>query len=210
MGYRSFKELKQHEKAGKDYHVRFRQGHTGFAIMAIHGGCIEPGTTEIADAIAGQEHTFYTFSGLKERDGAALHITSPNFDEPLGLKIAKSAGTVITIHGCKGGDAVLYIGGRDPALKEKIQKVMAGSGFIIKQNPRFPGANSHNICNRCQSGRGIQLEISAGLRRRMFADLSRKDRKTESQCFVRFVSLLRQILSGPSGLVQDHSLAEDG
>ena len=57
--------------------------------MAPHGGGIEPGTTEIAEAVAGHEHTFYSFSGVKARGNSVLHITSSRFDEPEGIAIAK-------------------------------------------------------------------------------------------------------------------------
>jgi len=35
--------------------------------MAPHGGGIEPGTIDIADAIARSEYTFYAFQGIKKR-----------------------------------------------------------------------------------------------------------------------------------------------
>lgn len=43
---------------------------------APHGGGIEPGTSEIADAIGGERGSFYTFGGLKSSGTADLHITS--------------------------------------------------------------------------------------------------------------------------------------
>ena len=62
--YSGFDELKRHEKEGVDYRIRARLGYSGIAILSIHGGDIEPGTSQIADAIAGQEHTFYALEGI--------------------------------------------------------------------------------------------------------------------------------------------------
>jgi phage replication-related protein YjqB (UPF0714/DUF867 family) len=63
--YASYCALQVNETLGVDYRIRVRRGCSGIAVMAIHGGGIEPGTTEIAEAVAGDRHTFYTFSGLK-------------------------------------------------------------------------------------------------------------------------------------------------
>ena len=50
--YPNFAALAQHERSGIDYRVVVRRAEPAFAIMAPHGGGIEPGTSEIADAIA--------------------------------------------------------------------------------------------------------------------------------------------------------------
>ena len=55
--YGSFKELKENEVQGKDYCIHFREGTTGILVMAPHAGDIEPATGELADAIAGSEHS---------------------------------------------------------------------------------------------------------------------------------------------------------
>jgi phage replication-related protein YjqB (UPF0714/DUF867 family) len=43
-----------------------------FAVIAPHGGAIEPGTTEVAEAIAGDRFSFYTLEGVKTRDNKRL------------------------------------------------------------------------------------------------------------------------------------------
>ncbi len=50
--YPNFAALARKERSGIDYQVRVRRARPAFAIMAPHGGGIEPGTSEIADAIA--------------------------------------------------------------------------------------------------------------------------------------------------------------
>ena len=74
--YPNFATLAQHERAGIDYCVLVRRAEPAFAIVAPHGGGIEPGTSEIADAIARQRWSFYTFEGLKRAGNGVLHITS--------------------------------------------------------------------------------------------------------------------------------------
>jgi len=72
--YSNFEELKKKEKEGQDYQIQYRQGRTGIAVIAPHGGGIEPGTSEIADRVAGEDHAFYSFEGWK-RQGKDCHNT---------------------------------------------------------------------------------------------------------------------------------------
>ena len=193
--YDNHKQLNENETKGKDYRTHFRHGKSGIVVMAPHGGGIEPGTTELADAVAGNEHSFYSFDGLKKQGNSDLHITSRQFDEPIGTDIAKNSQTIIAIHGCKEKEKVVYIGGRDKSLKEKLKKALRRAGFSIKETPRFPGIHELNICNRSQTCKGVQLEISMGLRRIMFQDISRIKRKKTTKVFDKFVTAIRNALS---------------
>lgn len=163
--------------------------------MAPHGGGIEPGTTEIAEAVAGDVHTFYTFSGLKVRGNAKFHIPSKRFDEPLGIEIAKNSRSILTIHGCKGNEEIVYIGGKGKRLKAKIRKALLDANFSVRETSRFPGKNPLNICNRSRSCKGVQIEISAGLRRKLFRDLPGVNRKNSARRFEQLVLALRGALS---------------
>ena len=80
--YRSFRELARREPKEGAYLIEYRRGASGIAVMAIHGGGIEPGTTEIAEAVAGRDHSFYSFTGIKPEGNWRLHISSRLFDEP--------------------------------------------------------------------------------------------------------------------------------
>ena len=193
--YKSYGELREHEKEGSVYRIRRREGKSGIAVMAPHGGGIEPGTTEIADALAGREHAFYSFEGLKRRGNQDLHLTSRCFDEPMGVKIAASVHTVVTIHGCKGMEEIIFIGGLHETLKEKIKASLLQASFLTQEHPQFPGKSPQNICNRCRSHRGVQLEISRGLRRILFLELTLKKRKIPTEYFEKLVSALKGALS---------------
>jgi phage replication-related protein YjqB (UPF0714/DUF867 family) len=73
-------------------------------IMAIHGGGIEPGTSEIALATAGYHpatltpaadghglHDFWLFEGLLSSGNGDLHVTASNYDEPIATELVQNA-----------------------------------------------------------------------------------------------------------------------
>lgn len=193
--YQNFKDLEEHETREQDYRIRYRYGSSAIAVMAPHGGGIEPGTTQIADAVAGREHTFYAFIGLKQKGNAALHITSRNFDEPRANEIAENSLTVLTIHGCRGDKKCVYIGGRDLRLKKRIAESLQEAGFPVREVERYPGKNPHNLCNRSRSGMGVQLEITSELRREIVPELAEFSIEKASPRFRRFVAAMRRAIA---------------
>lgn len=195
--YPSYEALRQYETEGVDYRIRVREAPSPFAVMALHGGGIEPGTLELADAVAGREHAFYAFEGKKPKGNRALHITSTSFDEPRALRLARKSAVVITLHGCEGMEDVIYLGGRHKPIKARIKAQLQKRGFAVKETPRssLRGAHFLNICNRGQAGRGVQLEITHGLRKKMFPGLTKSSRKNRTPTFHGFVSALKEALS---------------
>lgn len=194
--YSSYADLARFETRDVDYRISMHQGVSGIAVMAIHGGGIEPGTTEIAEATAADRHSFYSFSGIKPKGNARLHITSRKFDEPVGRAIAQHAITVLTIHGCADTVEMVYIGGRHVQLRERIRLALEKAGFPVGETSRFPGINPKNICNINTLGMGVQLEISNGLRRRLFPEGVGPRRKPPSKCFLTFVAALQRGIEG--------------
>ena len=194
--YANFEDLKKHEREGEDYVVIFREDNSRIAVIAPHGGGIEPGTVEIADWVAGSEYTFYAFKGIKKKGNAVLHITSNRFDEPEGVRIAKNADVVFSIHGYHGNDEVVYIGGRNRDLKSRILHMLNKAGFKaeISTKPGLRGQHPENICNKCRTCEGVQLEISRGLRDRMFDNLGRRSWRKKTVLFFKFVDTLREAL----------------
>jgi phage replication-related protein YjqB (UPF0714/DUF867 family) len=198
--YRNFAELEREEQAGDTYDISVRRARPAFAIVAPHGGGIEGGTSEIADAVAGAEHSFYTFEGLKPKDNHELHITSTHFDEPMCLTLVGASDVVITIHGEhseEDGEGV-FIGGLDDDLGGEIMDKLTGRGFNVSRhpNPNLQGREANNICNRGISGGGVQLEVSKAVRLTMFESLKRDGRKKTTEQFDLFVSALREALAG--------------
>ncbi|MGR8948538.1 MAG: poly-gamma-glutamate hydrolase family protein [Gammaproteobacteria bacterium] len=165
--YKNFAELAKHERLNKDYQITVqRRAGSNIAVVAPHGGSIERRTSEIARSIAGTEHNLYLFEGqdpLGTFD--TLHITSHRFDEPKCLSLIASIGTVVTIHGCSGKDKFVYLGGLDTDLKTTISKVIEALGIRVDTHAhQFQGRHTKNICNRGGTGKGVQIELSDGLR----------------------------------------------
>lgn len=192
--YQSFFELSQNERSGLDFQIRTRPGPSGIVVMAPHGGNIEPGCSEIADACAAEEHSFYAFEGLKPRGNWRLHIASTQFDEPTCLQLLQRSTTAIAIHGCRQADDRIYLGGLDAVLAERIGRFLRKAGFKTGSKDGIQGRSRHNICNLCGNGRGVQLEIPFALRCRMFAHLKADGRHRTTDIFARLVRSIREAL----------------
>jgi phage replication-related protein YjqB (UPF0714/DUF867 family) len=194
--YKNFAELQEGEKADEDYTILYRAADSGIAVMAPHGGGIEPGTIDIADALAGGEFTFYAFKGLKKTGNKILHISSNTFDEALGVKASQNALIVISIHGSKDRTQTVHIGGRHQELKQNIRDALNASGFDaeLTDRPGLRGISPENICNRCKGGKGVQLEIPRGLREKLFDQLDHRFLRKKTILFYQFVNTLREAL----------------
>ena len=195
--YSTYRELRRHETQGIDYELILRKGASGIAIMAPHGGGIEPGTLDIADALAGGEHTFYAFKGIKPAGNPVLHLTCTRFDEPLGEAAAREAEVVVTVHGCSDPFEAVFLGGRHQELKAAICTALTAAGFraLVAARPGLQAVKHENLCNRGQSGRGVQLEISAGLRRKLLTGLNAHQEGRPTPLFALFVAAIRQVLA---------------
>jgi phage replication-related protein YjqB (UPF0714/DUF867 family) len=166
--YRTFDDLAANERLGIDYRIRIEDRGAPFVILAPHGGRIEPGTSEIAEAIAGTDLSFYAFEALKNGAHGDFHISSHGFDEPKAIDLVGRSRTAIAIHGRRdeGRDAV-WLGGRAMALRNAIGASLRDAGFETEFNERLPGLHRTNICNRTLTGEGVQLELPRSLRRRL-------------------------------------------
>jgi len=196
--FQSFEELEKNETAGIDYRILARQKKRELGVCAPHGGGIEEGTSEIADAIAGEEFSFYTFEGLKSTNNSELHITSKRFDEPLCIVLIERCKTVLTIHGQEStvdGDGV-FIGGLDSELGASIGAALKNAEFAVHKHPEknLQGLDPSNICNRGMNGKGVQIEISRSVRQGMFSSLSPEGRKKPTGSFDAFVTAVRSVI----------------
>ena len=163
--YNSFDELKRQETRGKDYTLAFCDAGSPITIIAPHGGKIEPRTSKLAQRIAGDNYNYYCFEGIKAKDNACLHITSHRFDEPGALEMVARSQVVVAVHACKGTAGLVHIGGLNKKLGRLIGQELQKNGIAVSNDhPRFQGANPDNICNRGQTGIGVQLEVTRDLR----------------------------------------------
>jgi phage replication-related protein YjqB (UPF0714/DUF867 family) len=179
--YHSFAALSAREREGVHYRVRVTLRPSPIAILAPHGGWIEPGSSEAAEAIAGESFSFYCFESLMKRDkGDGLHITSTRFDEPRALQVVEAAHVVVGVHGRKDGsdEASIWVGGLHEALRDLVCMALVDSGFRAKpvgEGHPLAGRDPTNICNRGRAGAGVQLELPRALRMSFGAQTSRRD-----------------------------------
>jgi phage replication-related protein YjqB (UPF0714/DUF867 family) len=194
--YQNFEILSGIEKRGRDFEIRVRKTKSRIAVIAPHGGEIEPGTSEIATCISGADFTFYTFEGIKNNhNNKVLHITSTKFDEPECANICKNTDIVLAVHGTKDKDERIYVGGLHKGLKKRMIKNLQQVGFHTREDiTNHSGRDPHNICNRGRLREGLQIEISNGLRKKMFEGLSPQERKSTTTVFNTLVESIRDVL----------------
>lgn len=194
--YDNFEQLIAHQKENVDFIRRIKQRNSSWLIAAPHGGGIEPGTSEIANAVAGFTHSLYIFEGIKYSGNDILHITSTQFDEPKLTKLLNSAKSVLALHGCGGNEQIAYVGGLLDEVRDSIIEKLnqAGIKAEISSNPSLQGRDANNICNKGTVGKGIQIELSESLRMAMFLSLSRSGRRSETELFKIFVKIIREII----------------
>ena len=186
--YQSYEELSVYEREGEDYEiVTVAEGRDSrCAVMAPHGGKIEPFTFEIADGIAANRFALYGFKGTKKKDNRKLHLTSHRFDEPRAIKLAETAEVVLALHG-EGSIShkFVMVGGQHPELVSVVQSSLKRIGVDVREPSQgLSATHPKNICNRAQRG-GVQLEISRQLRDALADD---------EQCFRQFTDEIHNLL----------------
>ena len=168
LTYRNFADLARAQLRGRDYEISVRRkSESRVAVIAPHGGEIENGTSEIAAAIAADDHNLYLFEGIRpSRNYFSLHLTSHLFDEPECLELISTCSTVIAIHGCGGAQPKVLLGGRDAALRDQLAAALAAQHIdAATSGHRFPASQLSNVCNRGARRKGVQIELTDPLRR---------------------------------------------
>ena len=185
--YPDFATLAAAHDHDRDYRITVQDRGTRVAILAPHGGTIEPETASIARAVAGDDLSFYLFEALHAGAHGDYHITSHRFDEPRALALVAGADTSIAIHGRKDdGTDTVWLGGRDEIQRDAVGDALRAAGFGAALNTALPGVHPSNICNRTRSGTGVQLELPRSLRRSLSQDAT---------MMARFSTALRAAIS---------------
>lgn len=165
--YASFADLAAHEKLGVDYLISARTVRdTAGAHIAIHGGRIEPATTQLADYCAAESSaSYFSFQGIKSDNNSTLHVTSTRFAHPALFEILANSDWAVSWHGTAGSDQVTYLGGSDLELMAAISARLTAAGFSVAESPtEIDGNDVLNVVNRTRRRAGVQLELSRGLR----------------------------------------------
>lgn len=168
--FRSMTELESATTENKDWEIITRDMTSSVLIAAIHGGGIEPGTTEISDLIAEQgQYSFYTFKGLRTKQNDELHVTSRHYDQSTLMYMLSKVNQGLAIHGCLGNESLVYIGGKDQALMTTVEQLLTKAEFKVAKAPaHLSGKDDDNIINGTQQNAGVQLELTTGLRQSFF------------------------------------------
>ncbi|MGF7533082.1 poly-gamma-glutamate hydrolase family protein [Bacillus mexicanus] len=194
--YQNFETLKNNEDPA-NYSIVTKETRSAVLVLAIHGGGIEGGTSEVAKELSNQ-YSMYLFEGLKSSGNSILHITSTQFDEPRALKMTESHEYVISLHGYAEEDQQIEVGGTDRVraadLIEKLQNAGFPAVLLNKDHPRA-GVSPNNIANQSKTGLSIQLEMSTGFRKSLFGVFSLKDRSiTQNERFYNFTKVLSHFI----------------
>lgn len=178
------------------YAITLRDTGSPIVVAALHGGGIEPGTSEIALAIAKDQYSHYLFEGIRKHSNRDLHIPSVNFDEPSCLSLLRSARMVVTVHGEEDPSPIVYLGGLHEAAIHTVRSVLESAGFDVRHHPNahLKGEDKRNVCNIGSCGGGLQLELSRGLRKSFFTSLSANGRRTSTPELSRFAGLVHEAL----------------
>jgi phage replication-related protein YjqB (UPF0714/DUF867 family) len=182
-------------------------------IMAIHGGGIEPGTSEIALATAGYHpatfatpvdgyglQDFWLFEGLLSEKNHRLHVTASHYDEPIATELVRNARRCISLHGCTDEQAKgkIQIGGHDHELRDIVLAELAAIEIPaeITTDPDLLGEDPDNLANKTKISGGVQLEMGKSFRASLFGINTRQQRKnTINDKFWLYVGALRSAMN---------------
>lgn len=165
--YRDFSDLVLHCVQGRDYRFVIRDLGADATIIAIHGGGIEPLTSEVATIIAGEEHNLYDLRGIRPTDNTALRVPAQRFDEMRLRALLKRSRTALSVLGVPGDEPTVHLGGKNRRLRAALAERLSEAGFDVR-GPASPGAAHHpnRFVNWAAAG-GVQMELSLALRRSM-------------------------------------------
>ncbi|MFB9389170.1 poly-gamma-glutamate hydrolase family protein [Streptomyces coeruleoprunus] len=206
------RRYKRHELFDHDYTAR--QPYNRTTIMAMHGGSIEIGTSELCFGIAGYHpatlaplndglgvHDYWMFEGLRSSNNRELHVTAKNNDDHVALSMARSSLNVLSLHGCTAAQAgtadprAVVVGGLNERFKTLLKNEFTRAGIAWRdgnETPDLAGVNPDNPCNRTMLGKGGQLELTTELRAAMFTVNTRAGRAgSTTEVFDRFVRACR-------------------
>ncbi|MEV7423862.1 MULTISPECIES: poly-gamma-glutamate hydrolase family protein [unclassified Streptomyces] len=208
------RRYKRHEKSDNSLSASYPFHRT--TIMALHGGGIETGTSELCIGIAGYHpatfevrpgtgpvYDYWMFEGLRSSDNGELHVTSVNCDDRVALSMAGGSLNVLSLHGCTAAQAgvagsrpeAIVVGGLNNTFKQYLHDAFGAAGFQTvdgSARPALAGVQPLNIANRTVLSMGGQLEITTELRQAMFGVNTRAGRPgSTNEVFDRFVGAAR-------------------
>lgn len=169
--YPSMTALRKVEQSGVAYDLTWTVTRSPLIVIAPHGGAIESRTSEIAGAIAGDNHTQCQFQGkLPDGQNGRLHVTSERWDVEECLILIAQRPHALSIHGASKSGKVVYVGGLDTVTGAKVaQKLREARFTVVQPAPAdIAGTSPQNFVNKDADGAGVQLELTKDLRLELF------------------------------------------
>lgn len=177
--YPYYRALAAAKTLGIDYDIKNRYGTGDYlAYIAVHGGAIEPPTSQLASYCAGPTGAYYLFEGLSELTAQTLALPPTSFDEPFCQVNVGNATRAVSFRGVpdqREREEVVYVSGVDDVLVALLVRELEAAGFVTDTPPlRFEGSDPQNIVNRTKLNAGVQLDLTRSLRQSFYAggDLS--------------------------------------
>lgn len=180
----------------KDFVTRTVRRGSKVTVISPHGGYIEPGTSAIAEAVAGRTFNLFDFQGLQVARPWELHVTSTRFRHPALDELLARATHAVSIHGMGDVDrSNIWLGGLNTSMRTRVAEALTKAGFsVITNPPQYRGEDPRNIVNLA-SCKGVQLELPADLIEQMFVKgvtFSGPGVKPKTtRLFMRFVQAVR-------------------
>lgn len=174
------------------------------ALVAIHGGDLEPGTAELAEVLSGERFSRYIFRSHIGVNDFSIWLTSAKFNDPELIALLGRSMTAISIHGCKdarkmGQPIDLFVGGRNQPAAQVLMNALTEVGVRVERDMIFPGLHRSNPCNLGRLGEGIQLEMTSSFREEIirflaFSRLGGFDSTTSESRIAKFVGVMNGFL----------------
>ena len=164
--YGSFDELRRAEREGVDFRIRVMRREASVAIIAPHGGKIEPGTSELTEPSRAMTTGFIASKASRScliatstsrRPISASPDARNSWSRAIGswpcMAAASGSGNLSKWEGWTRTCATLFAGSlQDAGYSAEV----VTSGGLAALSPA-------NICNRGARRRGVQLEVTRGL-----------------------------------------------
>ena len=205
--YRDFAELVLHCMQGRDYRFVIRDLGADATVIAIHGGGIEPLTSEIATAIAAEEHNLYDLRGIRAEGNEALRVPASRFDEMRLRGLLKRSRTALSVLGVPGEALTVHLGGKNRRLRAALAERLTEAGFEV-HGPTGRGAahDPRRFVNWPAAG-GVQMELTLALRRTMtrapLAAFRWEDPAEWTERFLALVGAAQRALRDEAALARD-------
>jgi len=162
--YSSYSQLVLNTTQEIDYIVDVQQPSQEMALVAIHGGAIEPLTGEIVRAVAGERYSHYVFDGRRDYEIEALRIPLLRYDEMRLKALLQRSLAAVVIDGSPEQESVVHLGGGNRPLLAHVRAALEDLGWA-PERLTLPGASytPGRLYNWPKHG-GVLIELSRGLR----------------------------------------------